>query len=110
MAKEIIERLIDDIDGGAAEATIKFSFNEAEYEIDLSKRNISAMEKVLRPYVSVARPVKKITQPKRATRVNGRAKRLDLSKVREWAAENGFDVAPRGRVAATIIDAYEAAH
>ncbi|WP_444546483.1 Lsr2 family DNA-binding protein [Brachybacterium paraconglomeratum] len=32
------------------------------------------------------------------------------ARIREWARENGHDVSDRGRLAATIIEAYDAAH
>jgi hypothetical protein len=40
----------------------------------------------------------------------GRGGKRDLGAIREWAAANGFEVSARGRVAATVIDAYEAAN
>ncbi|MGR6584944.1 Lsr2 family DNA-binding protein [Rhodococcus qingshengii] len=33
-----------------------------------------------------------------------------LQAVRDWAVKNGYDVAPRGRVKAEILDAFDAAH
>ncbi|MFP3786671.1 histone-like nucleoid-structuring protein Lsr2, partial [Burkholderia sp. SIMBA_024] len=34
--------------------------------------------------------------------------RADLDDIRKWARENGHTVSDRGRVAQTIIDAYDA--
>jgi nucleoid-associated protein Lsr2 len=34
----------------------------------------------------------------------------DLSDVRSWARENGFQVSDRGRVSSEVIAAYEKAH
>ncbi|WP_347812773.1 histone-like nucleoid-structuring protein Lsr2 [Curtobacterium sp. PhB146] len=34
----------------------------------------------------------------------------ELAKIREWAAANGHDVAPRGRTSQAVKDAYNAAH
>ncbi|MDV8070853.1 histone-like nucleoid-structuring protein Lsr2 [Rhodococcus sp. IEGM 1366] len=33
-----------------------------------------------------------------------------LKAIREWAGKNGFDVSPRGRIKADVIDAFDAAH
>lgn len=54
MAKKVetIVTLVDDLDGGKAERTITFGFDGATYEIDLSKRNAAAFEKVLGPYLA----------------------------------------------------------
>jgi hypothetical protein len=35
---------------------------------------------------------------------------VDTAAIRSWARENGYAVNDRGRVAAEIVDAYEAAH
>ena len=55
MATETFTRLVDDIDGGKAERTVVFSWDGKGYEIDLSKKNIAALEKALKPYVTAAR-------------------------------------------------------
>ena len=34
----------------------------------------------------------------------------DYSGVREWAKQNGYKVSERGRVPASVLEAYEAAH
>ncbi|MGM5068736.1 Lsr2 family DNA-binding protein [Rhodococcus qingshengii] len=33
-----------------------------------------------------------------------------MKAIREWAGKNGFDVSPRGRIKADVIDAFDAAH
>jgi Lsr2 len=96
----------DDIDGSRAEGTISFSFDGTNYEIDLSKANSRAFEKAMTPYIGHARKV-------RATRGRsgrGRGGKHDLSAVRAWASDNGYQVAPRGRVASEVLEAYDAAH
>jgi hypothetical protein len=55
MAQKIQTLLIDDLDGGQAEGTVRFGLDGAEYEIDLSAKNAEAMRKALEPYVSAAR-------------------------------------------------------
>jgi hypothetical protein len=57
MAQTTIVKLIDDIDGGAADETVVFSLDGKTYQIDLSKRNATALRKLLQPYVDVARVV-----------------------------------------------------
>ena len=44
------------------------------------------------------------------SRKRRRAGQQDYSGVREWAKENGYKVSDRGRVPASVLEAYEAAH
>ena len=111
MAKKVetIVTLTDDLDGSKAERTIAFAVDGTGYEIDLSKRNASAFEKALAPYVGAARKVR--AQP-RARRGAGSAvggRRSDLGAIREWARSNGYDVSDRGRISANVVEAYDAA-
>jgi hypothetical protein len=108
MAKRTITtiELTDDVDGGKAERTIAFGFDGANYEIDLSKKNATAFEKVLRPYVDAARKVGR-SNTRRGRRASAPVR--DLSEVREWARANGHAVSDRGRVPAAVLEAYDAA-
>ena len=55
MAQKVTVTLEDDLDGGPAAETVRFSFGGADYEIDLSKKNASAPPKLNRT-VSAAGP------------------------------------------------------
>jgi len=114
MATEIITRLVDDLDGRKAERTVEFSLDGHSYAIDLSKRNITALQKTLQPYVDAARP-RTITSATRRTRrsasPNGSRKgRPDVATVRAWAREHGYGISNRGRLSAEVMAAYEAAN
>ena len=39
-----------------------------------------------------------------------RAGQRDYTPVREWAAQNGYTLSDRGRIPATVLEAYDAAH
>jgi hypothetical protein len=109
MAKQTVvtELLVDDLDGSTADRTINFVWDGTSYEIELSKKNAVAFEKAVRPYVEAARR----TRGNRARRTSSaRSGKRDLSAIRDWAAKNGFDVSARGRIASSVIDAYEAAN
>jgi hypothetical protein len=109
MAKTVVTEThyTDDLDGSAAAETINFSIDGANYEIDLSKTNRKAFEKVMAPYVGHAR---KVRNTRRSSGRRATARAHDLADVRVWAANNGFEVSDRGRVAAAVLDAYDAAH
>ena len=99
----------DDIDGGKAQGTVRFAYDGVEMEIDLSSRNRNAMEKAFKPYIDAARTVR-ATRTKRAT-VTRRtpSRRPDLAAIRDWANANGISVSGRGRIAADVVAAYDAA-
>lgn len=112
MATQHIAQLTDDLDGSVIEngegKQLTFSVEGRAYEIDLSDQNADKFYKVLSPYVDAARSVKT-----GASARGGRPARpksdLDLGAVREWARANGHTVSDRGRVPATIVDAFTAA-
>ena len=109
MAKQTVvtEILVDDIDGSPGERTVNFSWEGTSYEIELSKRNALAFEKAVKPYVDSARKQRSARGRRPSTARSGKR---DLGAIRDWAAHNGFDVSARGRIAATVIEAYEAAN
>lgn len=112
MATETITRLIDDLDGNEAERTVTFAWDGRVYEIDLSKKNIAAFEKTMKPYLVAARNARPATarSSARGRSTSGSAqRRRDLQTIREWARANGHEVSDRGRVPASIVEAYEAA-
>jgi hypothetical protein len=112
MATETTTRLIDDLDGSQAERTVPFAWDGRAYEVDLSKKNVAAFEKIMRPYLAAARTAR-VTSSRSSGR--GRSagtsaqRRRDLQAIREWARANGHEVSDRGRVSAAVIEAYEAA-
>ena len=55
MAKEIIIRLSDDLDGSEATKTVVFAWAGTTYEIDLSDENVEKFSAVIAPYVGAAR-------------------------------------------------------
>lgn len=110
MAKKTITttEFTDDLDGGTAVGTVSFSYEGANYELDLSKKNKTAMDKAFKPYIDHARRVR-ATRGRRSSSGSSGPKR-NLSEIRAWAAEQGIQVSERGRIAADVINAYEAVH
>ncbi|NRQ33050.1 Lsr2 family protein [Nonomuraea sp. NN258] len=114
MAKQIVESFIDDIDGSEAERTTTFTLDGTNYEIDLSAANRDKLEKALAPFITKARPVRaeRGVRGRRAAAVVG-AKTISREKsteIRQWAKANGLSVSERGRIAAAIVEQYEAQH
>lgn len=112
MAKRVITttEFTDDLDGGKAEGTVAFSYDGQNYEIDLSKKNRTAFEKALKPYVDAGRKGRPAGRTSRSTGSRRTSSRRDLGAIREWARANGHQVSDRGRIAQEVQDAYDAAN
>src|SRR3954453_10107939 len=54
MAKRTIHILVDDLDGGDANETVRFAVDRAQYEIDLSTKNATRLRQALAPFVNAA--------------------------------------------------------
>jgi hypothetical protein len=55
MAKTVIVKLTDDIDGGDADETVYFGLDGKSYEIDVSAGNAAKLREALAPFVDKAR-------------------------------------------------------
>ncbi len=109
MAQKVQVVLIDDLDGGEAEESVSFSLDGVSYEIDLSAANAEALRESVAEWIGHARRISgRAGRGRGAGR--GRPAKADLTDVRSWARENGYPVSDRGRVAADVMNAYEAAH
>ena len=110
MAQKIQTLFIDDIDGGAAEGTVRFGLDGAEYEIDLSAAHSKALHKTAEKYIAAGR---KVGGPSRR-RASGGGRRNSSggpspSEVREWAKAQGIEVRDRGRVPSELVVKFQAA-
>lgn len=111
MARKVLVRLVDDLDGLPSEdvATVTFSLDRVSYQIDLNEANASKLREGLAEFIGAAR------------RTGGRIKRgagasaraaghvNDGPAIREWAREQGHQLAERGRIPSHIVQAFRAA-
>jgi hypothetical protein len=113
MAREVIEKLIDDLDGGPAAETVTFALDGTSYEIDLSKKNAAAFRKVFDRYIKAGRRHSAAGARRRtvAASTNGsKSKReFDITQLREWASANDVAVPARGRIPQAVVDQYKQA-
>ena len=115
MARKVQVILSDDLDENLpADETVSFSLDGTSYEIDLAEKNAKEMRDVFSRYVSAAR---KVGRSGRSTGGSGRGRgsggRMDREQagaIRDWARKNGHAVSDRGRIPASVVEAYEAAH
>jgi hypothetical protein len=106
MAQQTTVILTDDLDGGKAVETVSFGLDGRVYEIDLSKKNATALRKALGEFTSSARRVR--SSKPAAAKATRNSSRVDAKAVREWATENGLQVSARGRVPSDIVEKYQA--
>jgi hypothetical protein len=59
MAKTVVVKLTDDLDGGDADETVFFGLDGKTYEIDLSSANAGALRSELNKYVAKSRSVER---------------------------------------------------
>ncbi|MEU6284943.1 Lsr2 family protein [Streptomyces sp. NPDC047028] len=120
MARKVITTRSDDLTGETSEnvSTHSILVDGAGVEIDLDDENYEALLALLNPYLQAtgARRVRGVTVsrkggarraegPKKAGRPSGTS-----SAIRSWARANGFEVSDRGRMPASVHQAYERAH
>jgi hypothetical protein len=97
--------LEDDLEGGPADETVKFSLGGKEYEIDLNAKNATRFRTVLAPFVAHARATA-TGQTRRPARTASSRQRS--AAVRAWAKQQGIAVSDRGRIPASVIQQYQA--
>ncbi len=116
MAKRTIHVLVDDLEGGDADETVKFGLDGVQYEIDLSKKNAGKIRDFLKAYTLAG---SKVTRGGGGGVASGRAvtgrgrggaggDRDQNRAIREWAAKKGHQVSDRGRIKQEIVDLYNA--
>ena len=117
MARKVQVILSDDLDENvAADETVSFSLDGTSYEIDLSEKNAQELRDAFSRYVQAARKVGRGSGRasgggrSRATGGGGRMDREQAGAIRDWARKNGHAVSDRGRIPASVVQAYEAAH
>ncbi|WP_347404243.1 Lsr2 family protein [Micromonospora sp. WMMD1120] len=112
MAKQIIHKLVDDLDGGDADETVKFALDGVQYEIDLSSANAAKLRDAFASYVSAGTKVGRggVVIGGRAARGRGgaTADREQNKAIREWAKKAGKDISDRGRIPQEIVDEFHA--
>lgn len=95
----------DDLDGSAADSTIRFGLDGAEYEIDLNDEHANTFRESVAEYIAAAR---KVSGTRRGPGTRQR-RAADSTQVREWARSQGLPVKERGRVPSDLIAQYRAA-
>ncbi|MDR2256213.1 MAG: Lsr2 family protein [Arthrobacter sp.] len=111
MAEIQTTQLINDLTGKPLDrenhTRIQFSVDGKHYQIDLDHEGAELFHESIREFVENAAPVK-ADRKARVSRPS--AGSGEQTKMREWAKANGYEVAERGRIPASIQEAYAAAN
>jgi hypothetical protein len=114
MAQKVQVLLVCDLHDGDVEGTeqITFGLDGSGYEIDVCPSHGAELRDAFAPFVGAARRAGRAATPARR---GGRARssggdRGNIAEIREWARKNGHQVSERGRIAAPVLQAYDAAH
>ena len=119
MAQKVQVLLVCDLHDGEVEGTetIAFGLDGSAYEIDVCEAHAGELRDAYAPYVGAARRAGRTPGApaqrragRSAARAGGGDKNRVVADIREWARKNGHQVNERGRIAATVLQAYEAAH
>ena len=115
MAQKTTVTLVDDLDGAEADENVEFGIDGVSYEIDLTDTHAKALRDAFADYVACAPRTGGRRGTGRATRLAGAsvagsvsttATREQNQAVREWARTQGMEVSDRGRIPASVTEAF----
>lgn len=111
MAQQVLVQLVDDLDGTTSDdiSTIQFGLDGVEYEIDLRESNAERIRNILADYVTSARRTGGRRKPGTRPGQSGSSGSDEAARIRKWAAENGVELAARGRIPSHVIEQYKQA-
>ena len=109
MAQKVQTLFIDDLDGSAAEGTVRFGLDGTEYEIDLNAGHAQQLRDALAAYVKAGRRVSGASRRAARSGRRGPAGGLNTTEVREWAKAQGIEVKDRGRIPAELVVKFKSA-
>jgi hypothetical protein len=115
VAHKTVVQIVDDFDGKSLDSanaeTVRVTLEGASYELDLSHANAQKLRDDFGKWLDRGR---------RASRRSGAGagrRRAETSRhpsqtqsIRRWARSNGLEISDRGRIPASIVDAYNSAH
>jgi hypothetical protein len=121
VAQNVQVLLTCDLDEDDVEAveTVRFGNDGNTYEIEMCQQHLDEYHNWMEEYIAAARRVggtgggrARAASPKaaKARRSPAGKSHEDVGQIRQWARENGFEVSARGRIPATVREAFEVAH
>ncbi|WP_331740155.1 Lsr2 family protein (plasmid) [Streptomyces sp. NBC_00015] len=110
MSQKIVTVYTDDLTGTESEEvqTHSFSLDGVLYEIDLASENYDKLFEALEPFIKKGRKLARTRGAGRTSKPSGGAPTAE--ELRTWARAQGLPVNDRGRVPASIREAYQKTH
>lgn len=110
MAKQMV--FVDDLTGEPGASTRSVVFDGTTYEIDLTDASFDKLREALRPFLEAGRVARNGSASRSRSKAPVRKPQqlADApSTIRAWADSNGVECPRRGRIPASVVDAYELA-
>ena len=109
MAQKVQVMLLCDLDNGDVDAqeTLRFSLGANAYEVDVCAQHARHIREALQPFITQARRTGGTAAPRRPRAAGSRQQ---TASIRSWAKDHGIPVNDRGRIPASVVKDYEAAH
>jgi hypothetical protein len=109
----------DDVSDGVE--TVSFGLDGNSYELEACEEHRNELQEAFAKYVGAARRAGGSggSAARRSSRSSSRSAsggsaggsdREEVQRIREWARANGHKVSERGRLSASVLEAYRAAH
>jgi hypothetical protein len=110
MARKVEVKLVDDIDGGTADETLKFGIDGINYEIDVNAEHAEELRASLAKFILSARRVGRAGAAFSRVRQPGpaRSDRAQNQAIRNWAKRKKIELSDRGRIPRGVVEQYEA--
>lgn len=102
--RQIVE---SDISGNTDASTVSFGFEGTWYEVDLTAQEREELKNALSRYFKIGRKTGPRPNPKRAVPDTTPEQR---EIIRQWAKDEGFEIADRGVIPKQIFAAYKTEH
>jgi hypothetical protein len=109
VARVVRVELVDDLDGGHADETVRFALDGCDYRIDLSALHARQLRESVAAFTCAARtrPTASLGQPWAGIPDRSGARRRERNRaIREWARQHRVPLPPRGRIPDQIKGAY----
>ena len=98
---------VDDLDGKSEDATpLTFSLEGVTYDIDLTEAHAAQLREALSKFIEAARARNKPKQQQDSSRPP-KLDREQLSAIRRWGHENGYEFSDQGRIPNHVMEAFE---
>ena len=113
MAQKVQVLLVCDLHDDEVEGTetVSFGLDGSSYEIDVCDAHAAELRDAFAGYVGAARRAGRAPAGARRGRPAAKGGGNErVAEIREWARKNGHQVSERGRLSATLVAAYQAAH